>query len=125
MPYIKLTTAKKLTHEQQQELSYGLTEAVKKIPNKEIIFLFIEDGKKVFLGNVEQADLAFLEFDLVGHFSTEIKRAFAKEAYAVITRVTGTTPENTSMRITEHMDWACFGEYFEMTEDGLPKKPTE
>ena len=47
MPYIKLTTTKKLTHEQQQALSEGLTEAAKQIPGKEIIFLFIEDGKTV------------------------------------------------------------------------------
>ena len=34
MPYIKLTTTKKLTFEQKQALSEGLTEAVKVIPNK-------------------------------------------------------------------------------------------
>ena len=122
MPYIKVTTTKKLTHEQKQELSIGLTEAVKKIPNKEIIFLFVEDAKTVFLGNVEQADLVFLEFDLAGHFSTEIKQAFAKEAYAVITRVIGTKPEDTSMRITEHMSWGCFGGFGEVDEAGFPKK---
>ncbi|MBR0107001.1 MAG: hypothetical protein IJM13_07270 [Lachnospiraceae bacterium] len=121
MPYIKLTTTKKLTHEQQQALSEGLTEAAKQIPGKEIIFLFIEDGKTVFLGNVEQADLAFLEFDLTGHFSTETKQAFAKEAYAVITRVTGTSPRDTSMRITEHDTWGCFGGFCEYDDSGFPK----
>ena len=122
MPYIKYTTTKKLTHEQQQALSEGLTEAVKVIPNKEIIFFFVEDGKKVFLGNVEQADLAYLEFDVAGHFTIELKQAFAKRAYDVITRVTGTTPENTSMRITEHMSWGCFGGFGEVDEAGLPIK---
>ena len=121
MPYIKLTTTKKLTHDQQQALSEGLTEAVHVITGKDIIFLFIEDGKTVFLGNVEQADLVFLEFDLVGHFSTEIKREFAKGAYEVITRVTGTSPQDTSMRITEHDSWGGFGGFGEFDENGKPK----
>ena len=122
MPYIRFTSTKKLTHEQQQALSVGLTEAVKAIPNKDIIFLFIEDGKTVFLENKEQDDLVFLEFDLAGHFDIELKQAFAKEAYSVITRVTGTPPESTSMRITEHMSWGCFGGFGEVDNAGFPKR---
>ena len=122
MPCIKLTTTKKLTHEQQQALSEGLTEAVKVIPNKVVIFLFIEDGKTVFLANKEQEDLVYLEFDVAGHFDIETKRAFSDKACPVITKVIGTPPSNISMRITEHMCWGNFGEFVEMDEAGLPIK---
>ena len=120
MPYIKLTCTKKLTHAQMQELSEGLTEAVKVIPNKEVIFLFIEDGKTVFLANKEREDLVYLEFDLAGHFDIDTKRAFSNAACPVITRVIGTEPKDISMRITEHMCWGNFGDFVEVDEAGFP-----
>ena len=120
MPYIKLTTTKKLTFEQKQALSEGLTEAVKVIPNKVVIFLFVEDGKTVFVANKEQEDIVFLEFDLTGHFDIETKRAFSAAACPVITRIIGTPPEGISMRITEHSCWGNFGDFVECQDNGLP-----
>lgn len=122
MPYIKLTSTKKLTHEQRQALSNGLTEAVKVIPNKDVIFLFIEDAKTVFIANKEQEDIVFLELDMCGNFDIETKRAFSKAACPIITRIVGTPPAGISMRITEHRSWGNFGDFVETDEAGIPIK---
>ncbi len=79
-----------------------MTEAVKVIPNKEVIFLFVEDAKTVFIANKEQEDIVYIELDMCGKFDIETKRAFSKAACPVITRIVGTPPAGISMRISEH-----------------------
>jgi len=120
MPNIKLTLTRKITHDQKQALSNGLTDAVTVIPHKKVIILLIEDAKTFFIANKEQEDYALIELDMCGHFDLDIKSAFAKEAFAVITQVVGTPPDKIGMRITEHDAWGGFGDFLEMDKCGDP-----
>ena len=113
MPYIRLSIAKELAQETQEELVSGIGEALSIIPGKDGRGLIVdmEDGKTLYMGGVKQEDMVFVDVRYFSNFEYHIKKDFTVAVFAAIKKVLGTTEDKMSMTITEYNSWGGFGNF--------------
>lgn len=113
MPYIRISIAKKLTLEKQQELVDGLGEALGRIPGKDgrMLITDLEDGKTMFSGGVKQDDFVFIDARYYSKFEYHIKKEFTEAVFNAVHKTIGTPFEKMSLNITEYSSWGGFGSF--------------
>jgi hypothetical protein len=113
MPYIRISVARKLTPEKQQELVDGLGEALGLIPGKDgrMLITDLEDGKTMFSGGVRQDDFVFIDARYYSKFEYHIKKRFTEAVFNAVHKTLGTPFEKMSLNITEYNSWGGFGSF--------------
>ena len=113
MPYIRISTTKKLNDEQQAALVSGLGKAIEVIPGKDGRGLIVdmEDGKTMYSGGVKQDNLVFADVRYYSNFEYHIKKNFTVAVFDAISKVLGTAKDKMFLTITEYNNWGGFGDF--------------
>ena len=113
LPYIRVSIAKKLTEDQQLEITQGLGKAIEAIPGKDGRGLIVdmEDGKTMFTGGVKQDDFVFADVRYYSNFTYQIKKEFTAAVFGVFNKALGTPKERMFLTINEYNNWGGFGDF--------------
>ena len=113
MPYIRVSSAKKVPPEAEQALVDALGLALSNVPGKEPKWTMVEinDGRPMFFGGEKQEDMVFLATQYVGHFPFQRKRSYVQAACKAVHEVLGTPIDRICVTISEHEDWGALGDF--------------
>jgi len=114
MPYVSITTAKKLDYITQAELYSKIGEIMPILPGKNIdnTLLSINDGVAMFMKG-KPNDGVFVTVQVYKHSPEESKKEFSGKIYEVLKDVLKLGPDGcVYMNFTEFETWASNGNYF-------------
>ena len=113
MPFIRLSSAKKVPPEAEQALIDALGLALSSIPGKDPQWTMVElsDARPMYFGGEKQDDMVFLDTKYVGHFTFAQKRAYVRAACRSVHEVLGTPMDRICVTISEHDSWGALGDY--------------
>ena len=113
MPYIRISTAQKLTQEKKDALVAGLGIAMRKIPGKDerLLIVDVEDGRTLYFGGVMQDDMVFVDVRYYSNFEYHKKKEFTVAMFDAIHDVLGTAKDKMCSTLTEFNSWGALGDY--------------
>jgi len=111
MPYIRLSTTKKIEPDTEQKLIDALGVALSAIPGKDPQWTMVEvsDGLRIYFGGEKQSDMVFADVSYVGKFSYNKKKEFTVAALESIHEVLGTPIDKICLKISEFTNWGAVG----------------
>lgn len=110
MPYIRLSTSKPVSAEQQIALKSELARAVELIPGKKEALLMVEivAGQTMFYRG-ERGDFAFIDARFSGDIPFEHKKIFTEAAFKTVAEVLGLNEESVNLTFSCFSDWGTKG----------------
>jgi len=113
MPYVSITTAKKLDDGKKFELYSKVGELIPIIPGKTLdnALISINDGVSMFMGG-KPNDGVFVSFQGYKKSPEDDKKEFSEKIYAVLKDILEIDPGCIYMNFTEFEHWASNGNYF-------------
>ena len=113
MPFIRVSSAKQVPPEAEQQLIDALGSALSSIPGKEPQWTMVElsDGRPMYFGGAKQEDMVFLDTKYVGHFTFGQKRAYVQKACQAVHAVLGTPMDRVCVTISEFDSWGALGDF--------------
>ena len=111
MPFIRLSTTKKIESDTEKKLIDALGLALGKIPGKDPQWTMVEvnDGMRMYFGGEKQSDMVFADVKYVGKFSFHKKKEFTVAALESIHEVLGTPIDRICLTISEFENWGAVG----------------
>ena len=115
MPYIRVSSTKKLSDEQQAALISGLGKAIAIMPGKDERGLMVdmEDGKTMYFGGKKADNLVFLDVRYFSNFEYHIKKNFTVAVLDEVSKVVGTAKDHIFLTLSEYNTWGGFGGYID------------
>ncbi len=110
MPYIGVSTSKKLSDEQKDALKAALGEKISVIPGKseQALMVDIADGHAMYFAG-EKRELAFVDVRCFGTTEFANKKAFTEAAFAVVQQTTGLPGDGIYLTYSEFANWGTKG----------------
>lgn len=110
MPYIGISTSKKLSDVQKDALKSALGEKISVIPGKteKALMIDIADGHTMYFAG-EKRELAFLDVRCYGTTEFTNQKAFTEAAFAVVQEATGLTEDSIYLTYSEFPNWGTKG----------------
>lgn len=107
MPYIEAKFSSKLSSDKINALKCGFGKAIECIPGKSETWLMvnIEDEKNMFFKGNNNGDTAFISVSIFGSTSADAYENLTKEICALVSSVTGTSPDRTYVTYSEYDKW--------------------
>ncbi len=114
MPYIEAKFSCKLDEKQVLSLKSGFGKAIECIPGKSETWLMvnIEDGKNMFFKGNNDGDCAYLSVGIFGSASESAYSNLTKELTALVSDITGVSPQRTYITYREVDVWGWNGNNF-------------
>ena len=111
MPYVHVSTTKKLDKAQKEALWLKITEIMPILPGKTYAntMIHIDDGCFIRKGDADEC--CFIDVRVYKSSPEEAKAAFCKAMFEVLEGFLGIPSENHYMNITEQDRWASHGDY--------------
>ena len=111
MPYIEAKISSKLTNEKIEALKCGFGKAIECIPGKSEGWLMvnIEDGKNIYFKGNKDGETAFISVSIFGKADADAYSALTGEICALISKVTGISPDRTYVTYSEYDKWGWNG----------------
>ncbi len=113
MPYIKITTTKKVNEEKEKALYKELGKAIELLPGKteQWLMLSIHDGQRMaFRGSTE--DCAMVEVELLGTATDSAKSALTAKLCSLVSESIEAPSSRTYVTYREVETWGFDGENF-------------
>ena len=116
MPYMRISTAEKLTEEKKAELVEKLGIALEEVPGKKrnMLMAEINDGVTFYFLQAKEEKFCFLDVRWFGKFEYHIKNSFTKKAFEAVRDVLDIPFNKISMNIGEVTTWGGFGRLNDM-----------
>lgn len=113
MPYISVSTQKKLTENKKDALAQELCNLITIIPGKEAkdLMIGINDGYTFYFGDMKLKNGVFLDIRCFGQAEKEYNAQFVEEVFLVLERLLGTPKEQVYMNLSEHHVWGAQGKF--------------
>ena len=114
MPFVSITTAKKIDAAKKSELSAKIGELMPVIPGKDIdnTLLCINDGVSMFKSG-KPNDGVFVSVQCYKQSPEDSKKEFSKKIYELLKDILALDSEHcVYMNFTEFETWAANGNYF-------------
>ena len=113
MPYVSITTAKKLDDATKTKLYLKIGELMPILPGKNIdnTLLSLNDGVSMYMGG-KPNDGVFISVQVYKKSPEENKKEFSAKIYAALTEILGIDGGCVYMNFTEFDTWASGGNYF-------------
>lgn len=113
MPYINITTAKKLDDSTKNTLQLEIGNNMTIIPGKNIgnTVFAINDGISMYK-NGQPLDGIFVDIRLYKSSPEDSKKQFAEKLFSIFQDILNVKPECTQINFTEMPAWASGGNYF-------------
>ena len=114
MPFVNITTAKKINEEKKAELYAKVGEIMPILPGKNLdnTFVCIADGADMFMRGKPNGG-AFVSVQCYKKSPEDKKKEFSEKIYAVLKEALSLEPEDcVYMNFTEFDNWASNGNYF-------------
>lgn len=113
MPYITLSTSKKIESQVEQRLVDGLGISLSKIPGKDIqwTMVAVNDGVNMYFGGKKQDDMVFIDVKYVGKQEYHKKKEFTKSALSTVHEILGTPIDKICLTISEFDNWGAVGDF--------------
>ncbi len=110
MPYIGISTSKKLLPEQKEALKIKLGEKISLIPGKSQSRLMVDisDGHDMFMSG-EKRDLAYIDVKYYGSAELQHKEAFTKAVFEIVGQLMDLSAKDIYVTISEHAIWGLDG----------------
>lgn len=111
MPFIRVTTNRKLTLRQEIEIKTGLGKLISILPGKkeENLMVHIEDNQIMYFQG-EDKRCMMTSVSLYKHSPLEAKQEFAKQMTAMLETVTGVERKDQYVSFSEFENWGKQGE---------------
>ena len=106
MPYIGVSTSKKLSDAQKDALKSALGEKISVIPGKteKALMVDIADGHTMYFAG-EKRELAFLDVRCYGSTEFSNQKAFTEAAFAAVQQATGLSEDSIYLTYSEFANW--------------------
>ena len=114
MPYVSITTAKKIDCATKDKLNSKIGELMPIIPgkNSDNTLLSINDGVDMFKSG-KSNDGVFVSVQVYKKSPEDSKKEFSQKIYSALKEILGLDPEGcVYMNFTEFENWAANGDYF-------------
>ncbi|MCL2816595.1 MAG: phenylpyruvate tautomerase MIF-related protein [Oscillospiraceae bacterium] len=113
MPYVSITTAKKLDDTTKNSLYSKIGEIMPVLPGKNIdnTLLAINDGVSMFMSG-KPNDGVFVSVQVYKKSPEDSKKEFSEKIYAALTDILKIDGGCVYMNFTEFENWAANGNYF-------------
>ena len=114
MPFVNITSAKKIDDETKAELNSRIGEIMPVIPGKNAdnTLLCINDGVSIFMKG-KPNDGVFVSVQVYKKSPEDAKKEFSRKIYEILKDIPGLDPESCLyMNFTEFENWAANGDYF-------------
>ena len=111
MPYINTTTTKKITREQQNELTRELGKAIEIIPGKTeewLMLNFKDEARMAFRGNSEK-DCAMVEVEILGKAKKDDLGRMTDALCSLMHRILGIDTDRVYVKYEEIETWGYDG----------------
>lgn len=110
MPYIGISTSKKLSDEQKDALKTALGEKISVIPGKseKALMVDIADSHTMYFAG-EKRELAFLDVRCYGSTEFANQKAFTEAAFEVVQQTTGLPEDGIYLTYSEFANWGTKG----------------
>ena len=110
MPYIGVSTSKKLSDAQKDALKSALGEKISVIPGKteKALVVDIADGHTMYFAG-EKRELAFLDVRCYGSTEFSNQKAFTEAAFAAVQQATGLSEDSIYLTYSEFANWGTKG----------------
>ena len=114
MPFVSITTAKKIDGGTKAELNSRIGEIMPVLPGKNLdnTLLCINDGVSMFMKG-KPNDGVFVSVQVYKKSPEDAKKEFSKKIYEILKHILGLDSEScVYMNFTEFGNWAANGDYF-------------
>jgi len=113
MPYVSITTAKKLSDGAKSKLYSKIGEIMPVLPGKNIdnTLLCINDGVSMFMSGKPNNGV-FVSVQVYKKSPEDSKKEFSEKIYAILKEILETDIGCVYMNFTEFENWAANGNYF-------------
>ena len=113
MPFVRVTTAKKLDDNMKSELYSKIGGIMSVLPGKNIdnTLLCVNDGVSMFM-NGELNNGVFVSVQVYKKSPEDSKKEFSEKIYAILKEILGADIGCVYMNFTEYENWAANGNYF-------------
>ena len=113
MPFVRVTTAKKLDDNAKSELYSKIGAIMPVLPGKNIdnTLLCVNDGVSMYM-NGKLNDGVFISVQVYKKSPEDSKKEFSEKIYAILKEILGTDIGCVYMNFTEYENWAANGNYF-------------
>lgn len=110
MPYIGISTSKKLSEEQKDALKTALGESIGVIPGKseKALMIDISDAHTMYFAG-EKRQLAFVDVRCYGSTEFANKKAFTEAAFDVVQQTTELPEDSIYLTYSEFANWGTKG----------------
>lgn len=112
MPYISLSTSKKLAPEQKEAVKSKLGELITIIPGKSEGGLMIDigDGRTFYFRGIEK-EAAYINVKMRGTAEYSVKKELTEALFAMFDETLGLKPDDVYISYEENEHWGLKGQY--------------